>query len=193
MPNWCYTTYKVEGDRSELLDLKAKMESLINREDSLVENGFYDSKHWLGNIVALFGGDWQKIYCRGTWNDLEYDEDINVLSFNLETAWNEYPDLRHFIEAQYNTIKIYYIEEESGNCVYYTNDAEGKYFTNLHVVEGEDFETLEFDTADEAKEYIEEIIGRKLGDDEDPDEALSEWADDKDTYANYHVFQIVND
>ena len=69
MPNWCFTSYVVTGEEKEVCDLYEKMLSLEEREESLVENGF--GKSWLGNLVTLLGGDWNTIYSRGAWLDLQ--------------------------------------------------------------------------------------------------------------------------
>ena len=78
-----------------------------------------------------------------------------------ETAWGEMPEFRHFIEQQYPGSKIYYQVEESGNCVYATNDADGEFFKDRYCLDS--YDGLEyFETIEEAAKYIGEIIGKDL-------------------------------
>ncbi len=150
-------------------------------------------KSWLGNLVTYLGGNSEEINCRGQWFDLQIQED-NTLTFETETAWAEMDEFRHFIESKFEDLKMYYCSEESGNCYYVTNDAEGKYYHYRFVVEVDDDEIQKFQTEEEAKSYIEELIGRKLYINEDPEYALSEWSEviGKE-YTSYHIYKIVED
>lgn len=40
MPNWCYTSYRFEGNKEEIADLHKKLQSLDELPEPLVENGF---------------------------------------------------------------------------------------------------------------------------------------------------------
>ena len=126
MPNWCSTEYYVVGSKKELSDLNEKMEKLENRKESLVKNGFGNT--WLGNLVKLLGGDWEKVYCRGQWMCRVYNKENNSLTFTTETAWCEMDEWREFIESCYKTIKMLYVTEEPGCGIYQTNDLEGVFF-----------------------------------------------------------------
>ena len=100
------------------------MNNLENRRKPLVDNSF--GKTWLGCLVNKLGGNWQEVYCRGSWRDLDWNGAI--LRFNTETAWGPMNEVFKFIKTIYPSLKIYYQAEEDGMGVFITNDAEGSYF-----------------------------------------------------------------
>ena len=100
------------------------MNNLENRRKPLVDNSF--GKTWLGCLVNKLGGNWQEVYCRGSWSDLDWNGAI--LRFNTETAWGPMDEVFKFIKTIYPSLKIYYQAEEDGMGVFITNDAEGSYF-----------------------------------------------------------------
>ena len=100
------------------------MNNLENRRKPLVDNSF--GKTWLGCLVNKLGGNWQEVYCRGSWSDLDWNGAI--LRFNTETAWRPMNEVFKFIKTIYPSLKIYYQAEEDGMGVFITNDAEGSYF-----------------------------------------------------------------
>ena len=103
------------------------MNNLENRRKPLVDNSF--GKTWLGCLVTKLGADWQKVYCRGSWSDLDWNGAI--LRFNTETAWGPMNEVFKFIKTIYPSLKIYYQAEEDGMGVFITNDTEGSYFLTL--------------------------------------------------------------
>ena len=124
MPNWAYTNYVVKGDTSEVAALHKTIHDLEAREKSYLPNGF--GKLWLGNLVSILGGDWEKIYCRG--QILDYSLEDDILSMNVESAWGEMDETRHFLQTVFPSLKIYFQTEEPGMCIFQTNDATGTYF-----------------------------------------------------------------
>ena len=100
------------------------MNNLENRRKPLVDNSF--GKTWLGCLVNKLGGNWQEVYCRGSWRDLDWNGAI--LRFNTETAWGPMNEVFKFIKTIYPSLKIYYQAEEDGMGVFITNDTEGSYF-----------------------------------------------------------------
>ena len=124
MPNWAYTNYVVQGDTSEVAALHKTIHDLEARGESYLPNGF--GKLWLGNLVSILGGDWEKIYCRGHILDYSLQEDI--LRMNVESAWDEPSETRHFLQTVFPSLKIYYQTEEPGMCIFQTNDHDGTYF-----------------------------------------------------------------
>ena len=100
------------------------MNNLENRRKPLVDNSF--GKTWLGCLVNKLGGNWQEVYCRGSWSDLDWNGAI--LRFSTETAWGPMNEVFKFIKTIYPSLKIYYQAEEDGMGVFITNDAEGSYF-----------------------------------------------------------------
>ena len=98
MPNWASTAYVFKAKNQEQAkELYDKIDSLAKMEEPLVENGF--GKLWMGCLVNLLGGDWDKVYCRG--EIIDYNLTDDHVSIECETAWGEMPEFRHFIEQQY--------------------------------------------------------------------------------------------
>ena len=114
-----------------------------------------------------------------------------------ETAWGEMPEFRHFIEQQYPGSKIYYQVEESGNCVYATNDADGEFFKDRYCLDS--YDGLEyFETIEEAAKYIGEIIGKDLKLDfavieNAIDDYMEEHDNSDESWMSFHRFEVVDD
>ena len=133
----------------------AELENM--KSPGLHENGFGST--WLGNLVIKLGGDWNKIYCRGSWDNLLYEN--GVISFSIESAWNEPNEVRHFIEEKFPNIKLYYQSEESGMGIYITNDDTGQYFPERFYLWVENEETEYYDNLENLILDIEKITGSK--------------------------------
>ena len=194
MPNWASTSYVFKGaDEKQAQDLYDKIDSLSKMTEPLVENGF--GKLWMGCLVNLLGGDWDKVYCRGEIIDYNLTDDL--VSLSCETAWDEMPEFRHFLEQQYPGSKIFYQVEECGNCVYATNDAEGEFFPDRYCLDS--YDGLEyFETIEEAAEYIGERIGKELPSDfakiENAIDDYMEVHDNSDeSWMSFHRFEVVDD
>ena len=159
MPNWAYTQYHAVGDKEQLQKLHSIMDELeCMKAPGLHENGF--GQTWLGNLVIKLGGEWEKIYCRGSWDNLLLHDD-GAVSFTVESAWDELNEVRHFIEEQFPDVKLYYQCEESGMCIYKTNDDTGEYFPEKYYLWVEDGESLYHDNLEELIADVEGITGSK--------------------------------
>ena len=154
MPNWCFTSYCFEGEKAEITDLFQKLQSLSERKESLLPNSF--GKRWLGNVVHLFDGDWEKIYCRGSFDNLEMTDDI--LKFDTETAWGEMNEVWDFVKKSYTSIRYFWMAEESGNVYYATNDSEGKYYPERFLIEETTSGTERYETEGEVLKDLSNIL-----------------------------------
>lgn len=126
MPNWAYSQYHCVGDKEQLKQLHSSMSELESmKAPGLHENGFGPT--WLGNLIIKLGGDWEKVYCRGTWDNLLLHEDGTV-SFSVESAWDEPNEVREFLEEKFSHIRFYFQTEEPGMGIYKTNDSTGIHF-----------------------------------------------------------------
>lgn len=194
MPNWASTSYVFKAkDQEQAQDLYEKIDSLSKMTEPLVPNGF--GKLWMGCLVNLLGGNWNKVYCRG--EIIDYNLNDDHVSIECETAWGEMPEFRHFLEQQYPGSKIYYCVEESGNEVYATNDAEGEFFPDRYCLDS--YDGLEyFETIEEATKYIGEIIWKALKPDfakiENAIEDYMEENDNSDeSWMSFHRFEVIDD
>ena len=135
MPNWAYTIYIVWGDKEELARLYQLIKDLDNRAESLLPNGF--GKLWMGNLVHVLGGDWEKVYCRGKILDYDMTED-GVLRFDVESAWGELDEVRALILSRFPKLEIRFQSEEPDMDYFSTNDDSGTTFSDRWVLDWED-------------------------------------------------------
>lgn len=156
MPNWCNTAYKFVGEADEITDLYNKLKELENMPKPLVENGF--GKLFLGCVVNHFGGDWNKIYCRG---EIEYMElcGDNMLQLSTMTAWGDMPEVWDFVCKNYPSIEYYYLAAEGGMGYYVNNDTTGEYFLEKYYVYHAEGYSEYLDDDEGLLEYIAEKIG----------------------------------
>ena len=107
------------------------------------------------------------------------------------------PEFRHFIEQQYPDSKIFYQVEESGNCVYATNDTDGECFPDRFCLDS--YDGLEyFETIKEAAEYIGKIIGKDLNPDiGEIENAIDDYMEEHDnsdeSWMSFHKFEVADD
>ena len=79
--------------------------------------------------------------------------DDGTVSFSVESAWDEPNEVREFIEKTFPDIKLYYQCEESGMCIYKTNDDTGRYFPEKYYLWVEDGETEYYTTIEALESY----------------------------------------
>lgn len=159
MSNPAFMSVCFEGEKHELRSLYGKMKRLQERKEPLVENGFYYPKRWLGCLVTRLGKDWHEVYCRGTWSYLKLYHDH--LYFFTETAWRAPLEVLELIKECYPTVNYFFSAEGDDWDWYYTNDAEGKYFTSRYVVDMEpDIEY--FDSIEEACKHVSKYVGKAI-------------------------------
>lgn len=193
MPNWCYTSYAVEGPKEQLQKLSDTMTRLAAMPSpGLIENGFGSS--WFGNLVVELGVDpltQPNFRCRGEY----YNVDLNqsgYLTFDTMTAWCEADDTRYLIEEKFPGVYLYFISEEFGCGYWETNDVEGKYFSERYYFIAEDFNDYYdgnyYDTLSELIEAVERAIGASgLQTFEDCDKALQNYRDGDYSYSLYRI------
>ena len=135
---------------------------MIELEDmkspGLHENGFGST--WLGNLVIKLGGNWEQVYCRGSWDNLLLHENGTV-SFSVESAWGELNEVRHLIEEKFPGVRLYFQCEESDMCIYQTNDDTYQYFPEKYYLWVEDGTTEYYTTLEALAKEIENITGSK--------------------------------
>lgn len=193
MPNWCYTTYTVVGDEKEVEQLHGLMEKLENMKKSLVDNGF--GPNWLGNLVHSLGGDWQKVYCRGTWSNLDISGD--TLYFDVESAWAEPDEVIDFLRSKYPSLVFYYQADEPGTRYFVTNDAEGSYYDDIYYFAEPMHNDEHFYRAGKEDKFLEDVgayIGKKLKSIDEVYDAVDQYNDDKDweDYIEVKIYKVVS-
>lgn len=191
MPNWCDTIYKCVGDPKEVRELHEVLERMNNRKDPQKQSDF--GYMWLGELVNELGFDWEKYRCRGEITSYDYDGE-GMVTINQMTAWCEQEGVRQVIQEKYPSIKVYYMEEEPGCDVYYTNDFTGDFFPERFLLDGEDVYEY-FETIEEVSEFVNERFGLTTTPDlEEIERQINEYVEgqeDEDFYLNLHEFRYV--
>lgn len=193
MSNPAFMSVCIVGDRRQLRSLYQKMLRLQNRKKPLIENGFYHPERWLGNLVSRLGGDYNEVYCRGTWDDLDLNRER--LYFFTESAWNAPFDLLRLIQKVYPGLEIFFSAVGDDWDSYLTNDAERRFFTNrfeLDMPPDNDY----YDSIEEVAELVGNYIGHHIEPTKEAVyQAIEEWEDeneDLDDYINLKEFEIVS-
>ena len=189
MPNWCDTTYKCVGDRKQVQELHRAIQSIERRKTPLIENGF--GKLWLGCLVSKLGFDWNDYRCRGEITDYYLEGD--VLTIYQSTAWCEQEGVRECIEKKFPGIKVYYLEEEPGMCLYMTNDRNGDYFTERYLIDSYDGPEY-YDTLEDVAKEVSELTGKEVkADRKEIVEALEQHQrlQDEDSFYYFHEIEVV--
>ncbi len=110
------------------------------------------------------------------------------------TAWCEQEGVRQAIQTKFPSIKVYYIEEEPGCDVYYTNDNSGDFFPEKYLLDGEEVYEY-FETIEEVSEFVNERFGLTTTPDlEEIERKINEYVEgqeDEDFYLNLHEFRYV--
>lgn len=101
MPNWSYTYYLLTGDIGQIKMLYGVMSEL----ESIDKPNY--SPRWLGHLVERLGGDNDKFFCRGSWDDLELRDD-DTLCFSVMHAWRHPEYLEDLIRSKFDNLYIYY-------------------------------------------------------------------------------------
>lgn len=191
MPNWASVTYKCVGAAKEVTELNTILERMNSRKEPKHPNGF--GNLWLGELVIELGLDWEKLRCRGEITDYNCDEEC--VTIYQQTAWCEQEGVRQAIETKFPSIKVYFLEEEPGCEVYYTNDINGDWFSERFLLDGEEVWEY-FETIEEVSEYVNQTYGLTTKADlEDIQMQLEEYVegyDDDDFYLKLHEFKCVD-
>lgn len=175
MANLCDITYKCVGDSEEVESLYKILEDLRQKQESSTD---YLGKDWLGHLVNALGGNAEKEQCRGEIVDFDFCD--NIVTIWQSTKWCEQEDVRKNIKRKFPSIKVYYMEEEPGCCIFTTNDAEGCFFPDRYRLEmfDDDESPNYFETIKEAAETVSELVGTKV----EPTQEAVEKALDGDKY-----------
>ena len=151
------------------------MKDLEKRQKPSVQNGFGTT--WLGCLVEALGESWEKIYCRGTWDNLKFNGE--VLTFNTETAWSPCNEMFDMVCEKYPTLRYFYQSEEPGMCEYWTNDDKGKYFPDRYYVDvctsEEEYYSEYFQDLESVYDWLEDICEVQVKSRQDVNAIVMQW------------------
>ena len=167
------------------------MKDLEKRQKPSVQKGFGTT--WLGCLVEALGESWEKIYCRGTWDNLKFNGE--VLTFNTETAWSPCNEMFDMVCEKYPTLRYFYQSEEPGMCEYWTNDDEGKYFPDRYYVDvctsEEEYYSEYFQDLESVYDWLEDICEVQVKSRQDVNAIVKQWKEEnEDAYCSIHEYQI---
>ena len=193
MPNWCCTTYAIEGNAMEVKSLYETMKELQERKEPSVENGFGTT--WLGCLVDALGGDWNEVSCRGDWNSLEMIGD--TLRFTTETAWAPCNETFDLVCEKFPSLRYFYQSEEPGMVEYWTNDREGKYFPDRYIADvctdDGDYLTEYFTDMSELFEWLKDLAERPVKSQQEVEALVEEWKkENEDAFVNINEYRITD-
>ena len=191
MPNWCSTSYMIEGPHETLKKIN---DAILYHE--VQENS---SPDWEGNVLLALGITWKQstpdgknYYMRGFIQDSPSLGE-NTLEFYAEEAWGV-TDFNLVLEKNFPDIKVYFNGEEPNMEVYLTNDKEGKYFPNRYFVDtciNGAYNLEYFETKEKAYKWLSEISNNKVTNEEQV-EAFNKEPLDEDDFICIHEFSIVD-
>lgn len=187
MANICDSTYRIGGEASELDALY----NLMLKLDAEKQNG-----NWVGYIVEELNGEIPShLYVRGWWDDLEREEDC--IRFHLESAWEPLYEAWDFICDKFESLRAYFIGEESGCEVYLKRDCDGKgwfpdnYYLDAKPPKG-DYITEYFTDIDSAFRYIEKFDDVNIVTADDVEALNLKWSEEEDdAYIYLHEYKEV--
>jgi hypothetical protein len=155
MANICKTDYAIIGKRENIERIKNAVENHPTLEGS--------DESWQGNILHALGMSEEEIDkydvsgFLSNCNDIEGDGDNVCLRIGCEEKWSR-TDFAEVLQKLFPDIKVYWIAEELGNSIFETNDADGEFFTDRVVVEG-DWSTEYFESIEDAYAWLGKVIG----------------------------------
>lgn len=173
MPNWCTTSYTIDGDKKQL----KKLYNVLLAAENPAFKVFSDFDCWLGNIPILLGENpldgktnWE---CRG-WIECMYKDSNDVIHLSTESAWS--PSVKMFnrvVDDYFTGIDFTYTAIEPGMELYMTNDTtyEDCWHCEMRFKDGT--EIYDDYKVDVLKWIIEEKINKKFENIKDAIEYLS--------------------
>lgn len=166
MPNWCYNTTFIYGDKKQLEEFWNVIEKEIIKGGKGLKTNSWDNL-WLGNIFLHFYNEEEAnklgLVFRGAFLDLDdeslyYNREKGFIQMKYETAWSPniesweqllydfFPKLKHATEA-----------EESGMGIYVIKDDEKLFFNDKYVLDAlinDDFYTEYFSKDEDLINFV---------------------------------------
>lgn len=195
MANWAYTNYVIEGPAETL----QKIYEAIQHHD--IEEG--SSDHWEGNVLNTLGIEWERqkldgsgYYMRGfiQYDTVNLDIERSILSFDAEEAWGA-TDFNEALEKGLPDVKVFYEVIEEGGDVYFTNDKEGKYFSERYYVDTcikGNFESDYFETEEQVLNWLADLTNGEVNTMKDVDEfnkRAERQCNEDENFINIHEFK----
>lgn len=170
MANYCTTDVTVTGPKEQVENLYSIMHKL---------EGCNPGSIWYGDLVTALGGEWEKVYCKGDFFNIDYQD--GVLSWSDEFAWSEPHEVFDFLREKFPEIDIRFYAEETG-CNYLVTNIPGFAF----FVSDFNCEWEYHDTLDDLLAYAKGIFGRDFSSFEE----LKKFSENQDDCYVYEIEHI---
>ena len=188
MANYCDSSYTLVGQEEEIKALH----ELMTKTSMEKQNG-----NWVGYLVKALNNEEipEHLYVRGWWDDLNCTGD--TITFHQESAWEPLYETWDFIASKFESVKVYFMGEESGCEVFLKRDNEtGEYYPDNYYLDlcGPDGEYCHeyFRTLDEAFRYVEQLTDTNIITIDDLEGLNSTWQEETDDAFIYlHEFTEV--
>ena len=186
MPNWCYTSYVIEGDKEDLEKIEIIYKNMI--ADESIEG--YTNRRWVGHLVKAFGEDPKDYSCRGWIEDLFFEGEN--LEMYISSAWVELSEVHQLIEEKLPSVKIYFYAEEGGCGHYVTNDSAGAYFPGRYSVDVFDEGQEYYDTEDEVFAVLSDLLNVEIDSIEKAESEVEKYNEShEEEYISFNVIKVV--
>jgi hypothetical protein len=157
MPNWCNTEYILQGKKENLQEIAEKINSTVMCPVK-PEDRIYGTFQTVGRLFGKSIGDYD---ARSDIQQAELNTDSSgeiYLQTWTTTAWKPDHSLIDLLCEKFGLHYLYYTEE-AGNCIYETNDRNGKFFPDRYIVEQCNKETSYYTTEKDALQDIAKRTG----------------------------------
>ena len=126
MSNKCYVVYKCFGHTKDVIDLAQNL-GKVDKSGLLIE----DAVQHLANTKNV---KFESSYLVGRIKEVELNLAERYVTIVMVTKWCEETDFRYFLQSIYKNMKVYYLEEDFSEDLYYTNDLFFHYFPERYAL-----------------------------------------------------------
>lgn len=201
MADWTYTKYVCVGDKSDIDEIEKALITCKNDKVQRVPQKGFGTEALGCEIAALGINPYEERYKekRGEVQDFSRTSE-QIIEIVMECAWCEQSGYRRAIKDKFKSVKVYYIDEESNNGYFATNDKEGIFFTERYYLSGWsksfDFEADYFTRFEDVVSYLvykEILTMEQCKDVRTIQEALDDLELPDDEYINLYEYQILEE
>lgn len=186
MANWAFTTYNIEGSKSDLKAIENTINEFMNGTRTPEPES---SKEWEGNVIKALGGEiLEGEFMRGFFHLVCMYNDF--LHIECEEAWGA-TDFRIALKRIFPDIKVYFVTEEQDGDVFATNDKKGKYFPERFYVDAcvkDEYTHEYFQTEKDMFDYLKNKFGINSYEEA---EDFSDEHYESDEYISLYKFEVV--
>ena len=186
MANMASVSYAIEGPEESLKKIEEALVKAVHSNNNKYD--LYQAAEYLGLP------DIKEARLGGELSDVPgWDKKHSTLRFSSEERWG-LQDFAELLEEKFPDISIYWVMEEPGMDLYFTNDKKGKYFPERYWVDtaqDDIYQSEYFCTEEDMYEWLNEKYGVKS------EEEVEAWnadyeatGDDCENFIYIHKFEV---